>query len=110
MVKEINAVPKKQMGWTPRLIKKLRGKRTLAEFGALIGAPKNTVWRWEAGQSQPDATYAELLSDVAQRERFLNEWKLAGSMKLSGDLESAKAEIADLFRRSIERSTNQLAK
>jgi hypothetical protein len=30
------------------LVKQLRGKRTLADFGALIGAQKNTVWRWEA--------------------------------------------------------------
>ena len=29
--------------WTPHLIKRLRGKRTQAEFGALLGAPKNTV-------------------------------------------------------------------
>jgi len=110
MLKAINAQPTKRMRWTPRLIKQLRGKRTLAEFGALIGAPKNTVWRWEAGQSQPDSTYVELLSDLAQRERFLNEWRLAGSMKLSGDLERAKSEIADLFRSSIERSTRQLTK
>jgi len=29
--------------WTPHLIKRLRGKRTQAEFGTLPGAPKNTV-------------------------------------------------------------------
>ena len=64
------------MRWTPRLVKQLRGKRTLAEFGALIGAPKNTVWRWEAGEAQPDATYAERLSELAEREHFLKDWKL----------------------------------
>jgi hypothetical protein len=108
MIKAMNSVTKKEMHWTPRLIKQLRGKRTLADFGALIGAPKNTVWRWEAGQAQPDDTYAELLSELAERERFLKDWKLVGSMTLVGDLEGAKAEIAELFRTSIERTARQL--
>lgn len=108
MVKEMNPVTKKEMRWSPRLVKKLRGKRTLADFGALIGAPKNTVWRWEAGQAQPDATYAERLIELAEREHFLSDWKLAGSMTLIGDLEDAKAEIAELFRTSIERTARQL--
>ena len=109
MVGETSTLTKKEMRWTPRLIKRLRGKRTLAEFGALLGAPKNTVWRWEAGKSQPDETYAERLSELAERERFLKDWKLVGSMTLVGDLEGAKAEIADLFRQSLERSARQLA-
>lgn len=108
MVKERNPVTKKEMHWSPRLVKKLRGKRTLADFGALIGAPKNTVWRWEAGQAQPDVTYAERLSELAEREHFLKDWKLAGSMTLVGDLEAAKAEIAELFRKSVERTAIQL--
>ena len=100
---------KKEMRWTPRLVKQLRGKRSLADFGALIGAPKNTVWRWEAGQAQPDSTYAERLSELAERERFLKNWTLAGSMTLVGDLESAKAEIAELFRKSVDRTARQLS-
>jgi DNA-binding XRE family transcriptional regulator len=108
MVKEMNSVTKKEMRWTPRLVKQLRGKRTLADLGALIGASKNTVWRWEAGQAQPDATYAERLSQLAEREHFLKDWKLVGSMTLVGDLESAKAEIAELFRKSVERTASQL--
>jgi hypothetical protein len=32
----MNSVTKKEMRWTPRLVKQLRGKRTLADFGALI--------------------------------------------------------------------------
>ena len=108
MVKEMNSVTKNEMRWTPRLVKQLRGKRTLADLGALIGAPKNTVWRWEAGQARPDATYAELLSELAEREHFLKDWKLVGSMTLVGDLESAKAEIAELFRKSVERTASQL--
>jgi transcriptional regulator with XRE-family HTH domain len=103
------AVTEKQIRWTPRLIKRLRGKRTLAEFGALLRAPKNTVWRWEAGRSQPDASYAERLAQVAERERFLEGWKLVGSITLVGDLESAKPEIAALFRKSLERTAGQLA-
>ena len=108
MTKGSPTIDKKEIRWTPRLIKRLRGKRTLADFGALIGAPKNTVWRWEAGQAQPDASYSDRLANLAQRERFLEDWKLAGSMTLLGDLESAKSEIAALFRKSLERSARQL--
>jgi DNA-binding transcriptional regulator YiaG len=50
---------------SPRLIKRLRGKRTQAEFGALLGTSKNTVWRWEAGQARPDAGYAARLLELA---------------------------------------------
>ena len=95
--------------WTPHLIKWLRGKRTQAEFGALLGAPKNTVWRWEAGQAHPDARYAARLSELAEREHFLTDWQLVGSMELLGDLESVKADIAKLFRTSLERTSRQLA-
>lgn len=109
MVEGTFTSPKKETRWTPRLIKRLRGKRTLTEFGALLSAPKNTVWRWEAGKSQPDATYAARLSEIAEREHFLRDWKLVGSMTLVGDLESAKTEIAKLFRQSLERTASQLA-
>ncbi len=95
--------------WTPHLIKRLRGKRTQAEFGALLGAPKNTVWRWEAGQAHPEARYAARLSELARREHFLTDWQLVGSMTLLGDLESARADIARLFRTSLERTSRQFA-
>jgi transcriptional regulator with XRE-family HTH domain len=108
MAEGTTTLSKKEMRWTPRLIKRLRGKRTLAEFGALLGAPKNTVWRWEAGKSRPDVAYSKRLSGLARRERFLREWRLVGSMALVGDLEGAKAEIAALFRASIERTSRQL--
>ena len=108
MLEGTTTLSKKKMRWTPRLIKRLRGKRTLAEFGALLGAPKNTVWRWEVGKSRPDASYAKRLSGLATRERFLQEWRLVGSMTLLGDLENAKAEIAALFRASLERTSRQL--
>jgi len=100
---------KKDFRWTPQLIRRLRGKHTLSEFGALLGAHRNTVWRWEAGKSRPDDTCVEHLSELAGRERFLQEWRLVGSMSLLGDLESAEAEIAVLFRRSLGRTVRQLA-
>ena len=61
---------KPALHWTPHLIKRLRGKRTQAEFGALLGAPKNTVWHWEADQAYPDARYAAGLSELAEREHW----------------------------------------
>jgi hypothetical protein len=91
--------------WTPHLIKRLRGKRSQAEFGALLGAPKNTVWRWEAGQAHPDARYAARLSALAEREHFLADWQLVGSMTLLGDLESVRADIAKLFCRSLDHTS-----
>jgi hypothetical protein len=107
---ETTAQGKKQaLDWTPHLIKRLRGKRTQAEFGALLDAPKNTVWRWEAGQARPEARYAARLSELAEREHFLTDWQLVGSMTLLGDLESAKADIAKLFRMSLERTSRQLS-
>lgn len=109
MVGETVTLLKKEMRWTPRLIKRLRGKRTLTEFGLLLGAPKNTVWRWEAGKSQPDSAYAERLSDLAEREHFLGKWNLVGSMTLLGDPESARLQIAEMFRQSLERTARQLA-
>ena len=97
-----------EMDWTPYLIKQLRGKRTQAEFGSLLGAPKNTVWRWEAGQVRPDARYSARLTELAERESFLRNWQLVGSMILLGDLENAEAEIAALFRKSLERTSHEL--
>jgi DNA-binding XRE family transcriptional regulator len=101
--------PKQARHWTPHLIKRLRGKRTQAEFGTLLGAPKNTVWRWEAGRVHHEARYAARLSELADREHFLTDWQLVGSMTLLGDLESAKADVAKLFHTSLERTSRQLA-
>lgn len=95
--------------WTPDLIKQLRGKRTQAEFGALLGTSKNTVWRWEAGQAHPAPHFATRLSELAERECFLRDWQLVGSMTLVGDLEDARADIDNLFRMSVERTSRQLA-
>jgi DNA-binding XRE family transcriptional regulator len=99
---------KKKIDWTPALIKMLRGKRTLAEFGELIGAPKNTVWRWEDGRVTPDAEYSNKLSKLADREHFLEDWQLVGSMEIVGDLEQGSKQIADSFKKSLARSATRL--
>jgi hypothetical protein len=110
MSEETTARGQKQtLDWTPYLIKRLRGKRSQAEFGALLGAPTNTVWRWEAGQAHPEARYIARLANLAEREHFLIDWQLVGSMTLLGDLESARADLARLFRMSLEHTSRQLA-
>ena len=97
--------PKNAIRWTPRLIRQLRGARTQTEFGALLGARKNTIWRWEAGQARPDARYRVRLCELAGRERFLDDWQLVGSMTLIGNLDSAQTELTDVFRRSMEQTS-----
>lgn len=105
----MSTIAKKEIQWTPRLIRELRSGRTQAEFGALIGATKNLVLRWETNKAQPDATFIERLSDLAERERFLKDWKLVGSIRLLDDLETAKPDIDDVFRKSLENTARQLA-
>ena len=101
-------LPRKEIAWTSPLIRRLRGKRTQAEFGALLGAPKNTVWRWEAGYSAPDAEYARRLSKLAARERFLKDWKLVGSVIGLGDIEEASRQTSRVFQESLARSAREL--
>ena len=48
-------------------------------------------------------------TEIAEREHFLKDWKLVGSMTLVGAPEGAEAEIAKLFRQSLERTASQLA-
>ena len=86
--------PKK---WGPALIKLLRGKRTQKEFGRLLGAPKNTVWRWETGNASPAAAYARKLSQIATQEGFLSGWQPVGSVTWVGDLDEGTKEIASIF-------------
>ena len=97
-----------QAEWTPRLIKRLRGKRTQAEFAALLGTSKNTVWRWESNKSYPAPYFLTRLSDLAKRECFHNDWQLVGSITLLGDLEAAKRELENIFRTSVKRTSRQL--
>lgn len=102
-------LPRKDIHWVPGLIRELRGKRTQAEFGALLGVPKNTVWRWEKGRVKPDAAHAHRLSKVAERERFLAGWKVAGSLPPLGDLEEISKRVSALMRESLARSLRELA-
>jgi transcriptional regulator with XRE-family HTH domain len=95
-------------GWTPALIRLLRGKRSQAAFGGLIGVPKNTVWRWETGNVRPDPENANKLSALARREGFLQDWQLAGSMVLIGDLEPTSNKISEAFKQSLARATKEL--
>ena len=94
--------------WTPRKVRMLRGKRTQAEFGKLIHVPKNTIWRWEAGYAKPDAERADRLTRLARKERFHQDWKLAGSAELLGDLEEGSKILREQFeaawRRGLENS------
>jgi transcriptional regulator with XRE-family HTH domain len=94
---------RKGIRWTPGLIRRLRGKRTLADFGELIGVTANTVWRWEDGRVTPDPAHAQRLSELAVRERFLHDWKLAGSILLVGDLETASRKLADDLKQTLAR-------
>ena len=97
----------KQDSWPASLIKQLRGKRTQAEFGHLLGVPKNTVWRWEAGLAAPDNKHAEQLSALAENEQFLADWDPVGSIIILGDIEEGSREISEEFQEAIERSIQE---
>ena len=101
-------ITRKAIRWTPRLIRRLRGKRTMAEFGAIVRATTNTIWRWEDGRVKPDAEHVQLLSALADRERFLKDWKLAGSGVLVGNLEAASGKLSTDLQRTLERRARSL--
>ena len=103
-----DTITKKEIAWTPRLIKRLRGKRSQAEFGALVGATANTIWRWEDGRSLPDQQHSQKLSALAERERFLKEWKLAGSGTLTGNLDTASSSLSGKLRQTLARRRQAL--
>jgi transcriptional regulator with XRE-family HTH domain len=84
--------------WTPEKIKRLRGRRTQAELGKVIRVPKNTVWRWEAGYARPDAERSRRLDRIAKMERRVENWTLAGSADLLGDLEEGSRHLARHFK------------
>jgi len=96
----------KKFSWTPERIRQLRGKRTQQQFATLIRVPKNTVWRWEAGYSRPDAERARRLAALAKREKFLRDWRLAGSAVLLGDIEEGSKILAKQFKLRMPRSRN----
>lgn len=99
---------KKEIHWTPRLIRQLRGRRTLAEFATLVEAATNTVWRWEDGRSEPDGDHMRLLSELAERERFLKDWQLGGSRTLAGDIDAALSKSSADLRKTVAHRTRDL--
>ncbi len=94
--------------WTPSLIRRLRGKLSQSELGDLLGVPKNTVWRWEAGRTEPDRENAKALSRLAAQQGFLKDWKVVGSMKLLSSLEDGSKKISAKVMKSLLRSANEL--
>ncbi len=94
--------------WTPSLIRRLRGKLSQSELGDLLGVPKNTVWRWEAGRTTPDREHAKALSQLAAQQGFLRDWKLVGSMEILGSLEDGSTKINAKVMKSLLRSVNEL--
>lgn len=98
----------REIVWTPLLIRKLRGKRTQAAFGKLLGIPKNTVWRWEAGQATPTPQNGRRLTELAGDERFMQGWRLAGSLELRGNLEESRPKLHRNLRNSLAQSARDL--
>ena len=94
--------------WTASLIRRLRGKRTQATLAKLLGVPKNTVWRWEAGRVRPDARHRTALTKLAEREGFVADWEVVGSMSLIGELEPASRAISRDFARALRHSAKAL--
>jgi transcriptional regulator with XRE-family HTH domain len=101
-------ITRKDIRWTPRLIRRLRGRRTQAEFGTLVGATTNTVWRWEDGRVEPDAEHTRRLSELATCERFLDDWKLVGSGVLVRDLGAASERLSVEHRQTLDRRARSL--
>ena len=90
--------------WAPVSLKTLRGKRTLEEFGAVLGVAKNTVWRWEAGRVKPDVAQMKKLYELAQKQGYWDQWQLKGSAILAGDLDEASAELKKQWQEADARS------
>jgi transcriptional regulator with XRE-family HTH domain len=89
--------------WTAERVRRLRGQRTQEQFGRLIGVPKDTVWRWEAGYARPDAKRSRKLYQLAESENFQKDWKLEGSATLLGDLEEGSKYLRKLLKPSLGR-------
>ena len=104
------AKPTKSFTWTAALIRRLRGKRTQAEFARFVGATKNTVWRWESGRVAPDPASRARLTRLAERERFSPDWTLAGSIRILGDIEEGSRLISRALKRGIERRIREFGK
>lgn len=109
MSTNIPAAAKKELVWTPALVRMLRGKRSLSDFGRLIGVPKNTAWRWEAGMTTPHAKYACRLTALATQESFLADWQIVGSIiEVQEDLEAASQQILETISTSLDKTALSL--
>ncbi|HZS45150.1 MAG TPA: hypothetical protein VFC63_08620 [Blastocatellia bacterium] len=93
--------------WPPQLIRDLRGKRTLAEFASLVNVTPDIVRLWEDDKMRPGEEDTNRLADLAQKEEFLKDWKLAGSGRLLGDVDEAikklRKEDEEIFANRIKR-------
>lgn len=90
--------------WAPMDLKNLRGKRTLEEFGVVLGVAKNTVWRWEAGRVKPSEDQMKKLNELAEKQGYWDQWQLKGSAILPGDLDEASAELKKQWQEADARS------
>ncbi len=90
--------------WATLDLKGLRGKRTLEEFGAVLGVAKNTVWRWEAGRVKPDVPQMKKLNELAEKQGYWDQWQLKGSAVLVGDLDAASAQLKTQWKEADARS------
>ena len=102
--------PQSALAWTGALIRRLRGKRTQAEFGRVLGVPKNTVWRWEAEVVAPDPHNAMRLGRLAERERFQQAFKVRGSLTIIGASSADPRGLARTILRSLEQTARRLGR
>ena len=86
--------------WAAEDLKGLRGKRTLEEFGNILGVAKNTVWRWEAGRVKPGDEQMKKLNQLAEKQGYWDQWQLRGSAVLAGDLDEASAELKKQWKQA----------
>ena len=99
---------KKEICWSAALIRRFRAKRTQKKFGELVGVALNTVWRWEDGSVEPGPEQRRRLSEMAERERFLQDWKLAGSGVLVGNVDEALGRLRTERRHLSEKRSRKL--
>jgi transcriptional regulator with XRE-family HTH domain len=104
----VAALPIKETHWTPKLIRRLRGNRTPVELSSLLGVSPNEVLLWESGRSEPDEAQAKTISELAERERFLKDWKLAGSGVLLGSLEIASKQLSEELKQTLDERARRL--
>ena len=99
---------RKGIRWTAGMIKRFRGKRSQTEFGRLVGARANTIWRWEDGRTRPDDNHVHRLDQLADHERFLADWTLAGSIILRGDVDAALRRLSRETEETLARRSRSL--